>query len=497
MKSYLDALVSYAIEKRLIEPCDAAWAYNSLLSVMRLDYARPSRPCPEGAELFELLAVLTDNAVERGIIDDNISDRDLFDTALMGVLTPRPGELRRRFAELFVHSPSLATEYFYTLSCDTNYIRVDRIKKDLHWRYPCSYGELDISVNLSKPEKDPRAIAAAKLTPSSAYPACQLCAENEGYSGRADHPPRQNHRLIPLSLGGESWFFHYSPYVYYNEHCIVLNSRHTPMRIDRGALSKLLDFVTLFPHYFVGSNADLPIVGGSILSHDHFQGGRYEFPMAKAPVERELSFNGFDEVKSGIVSWPVSILRLRSADRGPLLELAEKILNAWRGYTDASAFIYSETGGEPHNTLTPIARRRGGEYEFDLALRNNIRTPEHPLGVFHPHAPLHHIKKENIGLIEVMGLAVLPSRLKRELASLRELILTGGDVSADPELSKHADWVDGLRARYAFTQENTENILRLEVGRAFQHVLEDVGVFKSDEPGQEAFMRFINYVNQF
>lgn len=494
MNESIFGLVDYAVRCELIEEDDRLWALNRLLDVMELDGVEPATA--SGAPLHVLLETLTEDAVARGVCEDNQVARDLFDTKLMGVLTPAPREVREQFRELYRESPWQATDWFYKFSQDTNYIRRDRIAKDQKWVYEGKYGALDITINLSKPEKDPRAIAAAKLAPQSGYPKCQLCPENEGYAGRMNHPARQNHRIIPLSLSGESWYFQYSPYVYYNEHCICLNAAHVPMTICRACFEKLLDVVTLLPHYFVGSNADLPIVGGSILSHEHFQGGHYVFAMERAKIGTPLTFRGFEDVEAGIVNWPMSVIRLRAADRKRLAELAEKILTCWRGYSDAEAFIFAETDGEPHNTITPIARRRGDDFEMDLVLRNNITTPEHPLGVYHPHAKLHHIKKENIGLIEVMGLAVLPSRLKGELAALREAILSGSDIRADETLAKHADWVDELKTRHTFTVENTEQILRQEVGAVFEQVLEDAGVYKTDNAGREAFLRFVQAVNQ-
>ena len=494
MNESIFGLVDYAVRCALIEEDDRLWALNRLLEVMGLDGVEPATA--SGAPLHVLLETLTEDAVARGVCEDNQVARDLFDTKLMGVLTPAPREVREQFRELYRESPWQATDWFYKFSQDTNYIRRDRIAKDQKWVYEGKYGALDITINLSKPEKDPRAIAAAKLAPQSGYPKCQLCPENEGYAGRMNHPARQNHRIIPLSLSGESWYFQYSPYVYYNEHCICLNAAHVPMTICRACFEKLLDVVTLLPHYFVGSNADLPIVGGSILSHEHFQGGHYVFAMERAKIGTPLTFRGFEDVEAGIVNWPMSVIRLRAADRKRLAELAEKILTCWRGYSDAEAFIFAETDGEPHNTITPIARRRGDAFEMDLVLRNNITTPEHPLGVYHPHAKLHHIKKENIGLIEVMGLAVLPSRLKGELAALREAILSGSDIRADETLAKHADWVDELKTRHTFTVENTEQILRQEVGAVFEQVLEDAGVYKTDNAGREAFLRFVQAVNQ-
>ncbi|MBQ6465222.1 MAG: UDP-glucose--hexose-1-phosphate uridylyltransferase [Oscillospiraceae bacterium] len=493
MKATLEALVRYAVERGLLEKDDEVWAYNRLLELMELPEA------PEGglsaAPLHELLDALCGEACRRGLIDDNVTARDLFDTKLMGALTPPPHEVRRRFAEKYAESPRAATDWYYAFSGDTNYIRRDRCAKDLKWVYEGQYGALDITVNLAKPEKDPRAIAAARLAPQGGYPKCLLCLENEGYAGHMNHPARQNHRLIPLTLGGQSWYLQYSPYVYYNEHCIVFNSAHIPMKVDRGSFVRLLDFVGQFPHYFLGSNADLPIVGGSILSHDHFQGGHYEFAMARAAVETPVVFKGFEEIRAGIVRWPMSVLRLTGPDPERLADLAEKILKVWRGYSDESVGVYAETEGAPHNTITPIARRRGEDFELDLVLRNNLTTAEHPLGVFHPHAELHHIKKENIGLIEVMGLAVLPARLKKEMELLRGALLSGAPVRGDETLDKHADWVDELRQRHVFTPENTDAILREEIGRVFERVLEDAGVFKRDEAGRAAFLRFADAIN--
>ena len=487
--AYLDALVRYGIGCGLIEQADACYVKNRLLEILRLDEA----PAEEEihAALPELLAALTDDAVQRGLTGGSVTERDLFDTKLMGALTPYPHEVRAEFARRYAVSPEAATDWFYRFSQDTNYIRRDRIARDLKWKYASPYGALDITINLSKPEKDPRDIAAAKAAPQSGYPRCLLCAENEGYAGRGNHPARQNHRILPLTLDGSQWYLQYSPYVYYNEHCIALNAEHRPMHIDGVTFRRLLDFVTIFPHYFIGSNADLPIVGGSILSHDHFQGGRYRFAMEEAPVEREVRFADFPAVRAGVVRWPMSVIRLRSADRAQLLALAERILARWRGYSDPEAGVFAETDGVPHNTITPIARRRGTDYELDLVLRCNITTPELPLGVFHPHPELHHIKKENIGLIEVMGLAVLPARLKKELEGVRTAILTGADLRQDETLGKHADWVDELRQRYDFTPENTEDILRQEVGAVFTRVLEDAGVFKRNDAGQRAFGRFL------
>ena len=490
MNNAAESLIEYAVSRELISEDDKVFCLNRLLEILRYDDI-PYIPCGEGS-LRGILSALTDDAVSRGLCGDDISSRDLFDTKLMGAVTPMPHEVRKSFWELYADSPEAATDRFYKFSTDTNYIRSDRIKKDLHWTYPGKYGELEISINLSKPEKDPKAIAAAKNASQTDYPKCQLCVENEGYAGRLNHPARQNLRLIPMEMNGEDFYLQYSPYVYYNEHCIVLNRIHKPMVIDEAAIRKLLDFVTLFPHYFLGSNADLPIVGGSILSHDHFQGGMHEFPMAKAGIRTALQFKGFEDISAGIVDWPMSVIRLSSPDREALTRLAVKILNSWRSYTDEKAFIYAETDGEPHSTVTPIARRRAGSYELDLVLRNNITTDERPLGVYHPNPKLHHIKKENIGLIEVMGLAILPGRLKSELDGLKTAVLEGRDIRSDEALAKHADWLDSLKTAYVFTEENAEDILRFEVGKVFEEVLEDAGVFKTDSEGQRALLRFIN-----
>ncbi len=491
----IDALVAYAVAVGLVAGDDRVYLTNRLLEALdEEDYTPSDDPLP--TDLEEILSGLLDVAVEKGLIEDNITARDLFDTKLMGLLTPPPHEVRARFRTAYAESPQAATDFYYKFSQDTDYIRRYRIQKDLRWKYESEYGALDITINLSKPEKDPRAIAAAKSAPQSGYPKCQLCPENEGYRGRMNHPARQNHRIIPMVIGGKDWYFQYSPYVYYNEHCIVFNKEHVPMIIDKSAFEKLLDFVTIMPHYFVGSNADLPIVGGSILSHEHFQGGRYTFAMETAPVETPLVFSDFPDIQAGIVKWPMSVLRLRCAEPTRLAALADKILRCWRGYSDASAFVFAETNGVPHNTITPIARRRGNDYELDLVLRNNITTETHPLGVFHPHADKHHIKKENIGLIEVMGLAVLPSRLKAELSALKDAVLSGADLRADPVLEKHADWVDQLKARLRFTPENAMELLMRETGRVFAGVLEDAGVFKRTPEGIAAFLRFTKAVNQ-
>ena len=495
IETYIDSLVSYAMNCGLAEPCDHQVLTNRLLDLLRKDDYIPSEE-PQTEDLEEILAGILDYAVEKGLCDDNITARDLFDTRIMGALTPMPREVIGTFRGLYAQDPVKATDWYYKFSCDTDYIRRYRITKDMRWKYPSPYGEIDITINLSKPEKDPKAIAAAKNAPQSSYPKCQLCRENEGYAGRMNHPARENHRIIPITVGGKDWYLQYSPYVYYNEHCIVFNSQHIPMKIDRAAFEKLLDFVTEFPHYFVGSNADLPIVGGSILSHEHFQGGHYTFAMETAPVEKEVTFQGYEDISAGIVKWPMSVIRLNGADPKRIADLGEKILDLWRGYSDESVGVVAFSDGEPHNTITPIARRRGENYELDLVLRCNITTAEHPLGVFHPHADKHHIKKENIGLIEVMGLAVLPSRLKKELSDLKDAILAGADIRADAALEKHADWMEELKGKYTFTGENTMDILMQETGKVFSEVLEDAGVYKCTEEGRAAFGRFVDAVNQ-
>ncbi len=489
----IDLLVNYGLETGLVHPDDAIYTRNRLLDVMRLDEYEGREVGPMA--LHEILDSLTQQAVERGICDDNLTARELFDTRLMDCLMPRPSEVRRTFRSLYPHDAQLATQWYYQLCQDSNYIRRDRIARDVKWVTATDYGDLDITINLSKPEKDPKAIAAAKLAPQSGYPKCQLCVENEGYAGRMNHPARNNHRVIPITINGSDWCLQYSPYVYYNEHCIVFNARHTPMKIERATFRKLLDFVKQFPHYFVGSNADLPIVGGSILSHDHFQGGCYTFAMERAPIEMNWTFPGFEDVTAGIVHWPMSCIRLSCKDDGRLVALADRILMAWRGYSDESCFIFAETDGVPHNTITPIARKRNGNYELDLVLRNNITTDEHPLGVYHPHAQLHHIKKENIGLIEVMGLAVLPSRLKAELATLADALVDGTPVAEfDESIQKHGQWAEMLRGKHCITRENVNDILQKEVGLVFAQVLEDAGVYKLNEQGREGFIRFLSSV---
>ena len=491
----IDSLVSYAMNNGLAEPCDHILLVNRLLDLLHKDDYVPSDE-PQSEDLEEILSGILRYAVENGLCDDGITAKDIFDTRIMGAVTPMPREVIRTFKEKFAQSPEVATDWYYKFSCDTDYIRRYRIAKDMRWKYASDYGEMDITINLSKPEKDPKAIAAAKNAPQNAYPKCQLCVENEGYAGRMNHPARANHRIIPIDMGGEPWCLQYSPYVYYNEHCIVFNSQHVPMKIDQRAFEKLLDFVAVFPHYFVGSNADLPIVGGSILSHEHFQGGHYAFAMETAPVETALTFKDFEDVQAGIVRWPMSVIRLDGTDPKRLAQLGGKILDAWRGYSDESVGVVAFSDGEPHNTITPIARRRGELFELDLVLRCNITSEEHPLGVFHPHADKHHIKKENIGLIEVMGLAVLPSRLKGELSDLAEAVAAGKDIAADEMLSKHAAWVEELKKSYTFTAENALDIILQETGKVFAAVLEDAGVYKNTEAGRTAFLKFADAVNQ-
>lgn len=491
----IKALVQYGVERGLVDAADAIYVRNRLLEAFHEDdYA--DEPAFESENLSELLDALCDEAVERGIIDGGITERDLFDTKLMGEITKRPSEIDREFKELYADSPEKATDWFYKLCCDCNYIRTERVKKDLKWVYNDDrFGDIDITINLSKPEKDPKAIAAAKNAKASGYPACMLCKENIGYAGRLNFPARQNHRAVPMTINNADWFMQYSPYVYYNEHCIVFCGEHVPMKIDESTFRKLFDFVKQFPHYFLGSNADLPIVGGSILTHDHYQGGHYTFAMARADIEEHVNIKGFEDIETGILNWPVSVLRLRSCDTERLIELATRVLNTWRGYTDEAAFVFAETDGEPHNTITPIARCVDGVYELDLALRNNITTEEYPLGVYHPHDELHHIKKENIGLIEVMGLAVLPSRLKNELKTLEQAIVNGSDIRADESIEKHADWAEEVIERHPeLNADNAGDILRAEVGAVFVKVLEDAGVYKCTSEGRAAFRRFIESV---
>lgn len=486
-------LVEYGIKTGLTPECERVYTTNLLLDLFGENNYEDVETDMENLDLEEILAGLLEEAKERGLVEDSVVFRDLFDTKLMNCLLPRPAQVQQEFWKEYEKSPEAATEFFYKFSQDSDYIRRYRVKKDMKWKVDSPYGEIDITINLSKPEKDPKAIAAAGAAKAVSYPKCQLCMENEGYAGRADHPARETHRIIPLTINGTRWGFQYSPYVYYNEHCIVFNGQHVPMKIDRDAFVKLFDFVKQFPHYFLGSNADLPIVGGSILSHDHFQGGNYTFAMAKAPIEIPVSIPGYEDVEAGIVKWPLSVLRIRSKYEKRLIDLADHVLQAWRNYTDEEAFIYAHTEGTPHNTITPIARKHGEMFELDLTLRNNITTEEHPLGVYHPHAQYHNIKKENIGLIEVMGLAVLPSRLKEELEILAEYIVEGKEIQSNEKIEKHANWVKSFLPKYEnISRDNVMDILKEEVGIVFTHVLEDAGVYKCTEEGRKAFLKFIN-----
>ena len=493
---YIEKLASYGLKKGLIQQADYVYTINKLIEVMGLDsFQSTGASFDQGDTLEVVLAALLDDACERGVIENTVVNRDLFDTRLMGCLVPRPSRVQQRFENLYKTSPKHATDWYYRFSQDTDYIRAYRIAKDIQWKVKTQYGNLEITINRSKPEKDPKDIAAAKTAPQSGYPKCLLCRENEGYAGRLNHPARQNHRIIPITIADSPWFLQYSPYVYYNEHCIVFNSLHVPMKVERATFRKLFDFVKQFPHYFVGSNADLPIVGGSILSHDHFQGGHHDFPMALAPIETPLTFADYPDVEAGIVRWPMSVIRLRCENENKLINLADDILRKWRAYSDASAFIFAETDGVPHNTITPITRMRDGKFEIDLVLRNNITTDEHPMGVYHPHAEYHHIKKENIGLIEVMGMAILPPRLIGEMADTAEYLLTGKTTEA---MEKHIEWADAVKKNHPELQEdNVKEILDQEVGIVFSKILENAGVYKRDEAGKAAFMRFVEACGGF
>lgn len=496
INSLIRQLVNYGLDKELVAKEDEVYTINRILEVLKLDEYSEPETVPENSELEQILSGMLDFAYYSGLIEsDSVVYKDLMDTKIMGCLTPAPSVVINKFNTLYKESPQKATDFYYDFSCNTDYIRRYRIAKDMKWTADTEYGKLDITINLSKPEKDPKAIAAARNSKQSAYPKCQLCVENEGYAGRLNHPARETHRIMPITIDGGKWGFQYSPYVYYNEHCIVLNSEHTPMKIDESAFRKLFDFIKLFPHYFIGSNADLPIVGGSILTHEHFQGGHYEFAMERANIRKEITIKGYEDIKAGIVNWPMSVIRISHSDSDRLVKLAAHILDTWRGYTDEDAFILAETDGEPHNTITPIARMRKDKYELDLVLRNNITTEEQPLGVYHPHKELHHIKKENIGLIEVMGLAVLPARLKNEMKKLGEFIVAGKDIRSDDELEKHADWVDEFKPQYdSIDENNVDEILKKEIGIVFKKVLEHAGVFKNDDNGTAAFMKFIEAI---
>lgn len=486
-------LAEYGVKTGLIPESERNYAINLLLDIFHEDAYEANET--KGEELEDILKGLLDIAVDKGLIEDSIVNRDLFDTRLMNAITPRPGEVIRKYQEKFARSPKDATDWFYKFCGDSDYIRRYRAKKDVKWTVDTDFGVLDITINLAKPEKDPKAIAAAAKMAQSSYPKCQLCVENMGYAGRLNHPARQTLRIMPITINGSEWGFQYSPYGYYNEHCILLNGEHVPMAINEDCFKKMFDFISQYPHYMIGSNADLPIVGGSILSHDHYQGGNYEFAMAKAPIEKAFKFKGFEDVEAGIVKWPMSVIRLRCADHKRLTQLSSKILAAWRAYTDEAAFVFAETDGVPHNTITPIARKKGDSFEIDLVLRNNITTDEHPMGVYHPHKQYHHIKKENIGLIEVMGLAILPSRLVSELEAVKNAILNNDDLRASELTASHADWVEEFLPNHPeFNADNAMDIIKEETGKVFLHVLEDAGVYKCTPEGREAFMRFLESV---
>ncbi len=488
------ALTQYGVAENLIEKDDMIYIINSICQALEIDAYEDAEVKGEYT-LEEILSSILDYAVENGLCEDSIVYRDLFDTKIMGLLTPRPSQVIRTFYDKYSVSPKEATDYYYRLAKSTDYVRDYRIKNDVKWVTKTEYGDIDITINLSKPEKDPKAIAAALTMKQSSYPKCLLCKENEGYAGRVNHPARQNHRIIPIKLDGVDFFLQYSPYVYYNEHCIVFNAEHTPMKIDKAAIIKLLSFLEQFPHYFIGSNAGLPIVGGSILTHEHFQGGNYEFAMAKAPVEIPFTFKGYEDIEAGIVKWPMSVIRLACEDRHRLADLAGIIFNVWEGYTDEEAFILAETDGVPHNAITPITRMRNGKFEIDLVLRNNITTSEYPMGYYHPHPEHHHIKKENIGLIEVMGLAVLPSRLKTEMAELAKAMINGDDISNNEKLSKHYEWSEMIKAKHNITADNIDDILKEEIGIVFTEILEQCGVFDRTDEGKKQFVKFLENVN--
>ncbi len=489
------SLVLYALNENLIAKEDEIWATNRILGVLKLASIDTSVEAQE-MPLEEILKEILEYATEKGLCEDSVVYKDLFDTEIMGSFLPRPSEVIRNFNENYKISPEKATEYYYRFSRKSDYIREYRVKNDMKWVTPTEYGDIDITINLSKPEKDPKAIAAATKMEQSSYPTCLLCKENEGYSGRVNHPARQNHRIIPLTLENEDWFLQYSPYVYYNEHCILFDSKHVPMKISEEGFRRLFAFIKQFPHYFIGSNSDLPISGGSILTHEHFQGGNYTFAMAKAEVETPISFKGYEDIEAGIVKWPLSVIRLKGENTDKICELSGKILSAWREYTDEDAFIISKTpDGVPHNTITPITRKRNGLYEIDLVLRNNITTKDCPDGYYHPHPEYHNIKKENIGLIEVMGLAVLPARLKTEMSRLKEAILNNENISEIDEISKHASWAKEIIANNTITEENCDEILRNAIGETFKKILEQCGVFARNDMGKEQFLRFVDKVN--
>ena len=490
INTYITELVNYGISKGLVDELDRVYVTNRLIGFFGLDEYTAPEEVPASRELHLILEDMMSWAYSNGVMkSDTTAGKDLFDTAIMGVITPPPSAVIRRFSELCNKSSKDATDWYYAFSKATNYIRTDRIAKDVKWVTPTEFGDIDITINLSKPEKDPRDIAAAGKAKSTSYPKCLLCPENEGYAGTLTHPARQNHRIIPITLDGEEYYLQYSPYVYYNEHCIILNKKHIPMVINRSTFKKLLCFVEQFPHYTAGSNADIPIVGGSILSHDHFQGGAYTFPMARAGYRKTFILPEYEDLTAGIVNWPMSVIRLQGDDIERITDCADIILNKWKSYTDEDAFIFAETDGVPHNAITPIARKNSeGRFELDLVLRNNITTEEHPMGVYHPHAEYHHIKKENIGLIEVMGLAVLPARLKKEMSLLEDAILSGADIRSAEDISKHADWVDEWKSGYDLSSpEAVQSALQTEIGKTFAKILGCAGVYKNDED----FMRFV------
>ena len=490
----IESLILYAINNNLITKEDVIFTKNKIAEILKIEDLQEGNKKEENLE--NILKVILDYACENNIINNTITERDLFDTKIMSTLIDRPSNIINKFFKEYEKSPEDATNYYYKFSQDTDYIRRYRIEKDIKWQVETEYGNLDITINLSKPEKDPKDIALLKDAKSSSYPKCVLCKENEGYAGRLNHPARQNHRIIPIKLNDENWFLQYSPYVYYNEHSIVFSDEHTPMKIEKATLKRLLDFIKLFPHYFIGSNSDLPVSGGSILSHNHFQGGRYEFAMEKAPIEKEFKINGFEDIKVGKVKWPMSVIRISSKDTNRLIELADKILSKWRIYNDEENFIFSNTNNEQHNTITPIARKVGDIFELDIVLRNNITTEEYPLGVYHPHEELHNIKKENIGLIEVMGLAILPPRLKTEMELVKQYILENKSIDENEQIKKHSHWVKSFINDYnEITKENIDNILKMEIGKTFSTVLEHAGVFKRTEKGQQGFEKFILSLN--
>lgn len=496
----ISILTDYAVKKGLIGELDRIWARNTMLGILGIvDFDESvSNVSSDGFKIQDILNEILDYAVKNNIIEDSIVYKDLLDTRLMGVITPRPSEVSAGiFSAYKTYGARTAADMFYEFCKTVNYIRTDRIKKDLKWITKTEYGDIDITINLSKPEKDPKAIAEALKIKNSSYPKCQLCPENTGYFGRANHPARENIRILPVNLNDEDWYVQYSPYSYYNEHCIVFNKLHTPMVINKATFLKLFDFVSLVPHYFVGSNADLPIVGGSILTHEHFQGGNYSFAMAKASVENDIYFSGFEDIKAGIVKWPMSVIRLTSDNAKRLAELSDKILSEWRNYTDEEANIYAYTDKIPHNTITPIVRMVDGKYQIDLVFRNNKASEEYPDGIYHPHSEHHHLKKENIGLIEVMGLAVLPSRLKNEIKLLKNAMLSGKNISEIPEIKKHSEWAEEiLKKHIEFNEENAEDIIKEEIGVVFLKILEQCGVFERSENGKKQFLRFIEKVNE-